>query len=137
MLDQLAPVHAPASYLRQASRKLIMVSNRGPVEHYFDDAGRIRRREAAGGVATALGSVARQQPVTWIASAGTDADKAVGILDLRGHRAQMGEVRRVGVAESADAAVRTFELLMGSEVAPRREFIMSSSDRLSRESIDA
>ncbi|MEV7633446.1 DNA topoisomerase IV subunit B [Microbacterium sp. NPDC089318] len=48
-------------------------------------------------------------------------------------------LRRVTIedAESADAAVRTFELLMGSEVAPRREFIMSSSDRLSRESIDA
>ncbi|UNK72396.1 DNA topoisomerase IV subunit B [Microbacterium sp. H1-D42] len=43
----------------------------------------------------------------------------------------------IGDAESADAAVRTFELLMGSEVAPRREFIMTSSDRLSRESIDA
>ncbi|MFC4139345.1 MULTISPECIES: DNA topoisomerase IV subunit B [unclassified Microbacterium] len=48
-------------------------------------------------------------------------------------------LRRVTVddAESADAAVRTFELLMGNDVAPRREFIMSSSDRLSRESIDA
>ncbi|MGF2947963.1 DNA gyrase/topoisomerase IV subunit B [Microbacterium alcoholitolerans] len=48
-------------------------------------------------------------------------------------------LRRVTIedAESADAAVRTFELLMGSEVAPRREFIMTSSDRLSRESIDA
>ncbi|REJ05557.1 type IIA DNA topoisomerase subunit B [Microbacterium bovistercoris] len=48
-------------------------------------------------------------------------------------------LRRVTVedAESADAAVRTFELLMGNDVAPRREFIMSSSDKLSRESIDA
>jgi len=48
-------------------------------------------------------------------------------------------LRRVTIedAEAADAAIRTFELLMGSEVAPRREFIMSSSDRLSRESIDA
>ncbi|WP_336645586.1 DNA gyrase/topoisomerase IV subunit B [Microbacterium sp. USHLN186] len=48
-------------------------------------------------------------------------------------------LRRVTIedAESADAAVRTFELLMGSEVAPRREFIMTSSDRLSREAIDA
>ncbi|MGB3375939.1 MAG: DNA topoisomerase IV subunit B [Microbacterium sp.] len=48
-------------------------------------------------------------------------------------------LRRVTIddAEAADSAVRTFELLMGSEVAPRREFIMSSSDKLSRESIDA
>src|SRR5690606_37237288 len=83
MLEQIGPAHPPASYLNKAGRKLIMVSNRGPVEHFFDDAGRIRRREAAGGVATALGSVARQQPVTWIATAATDADKAVGILDQR------------------------------------------------------
>ncbi|MGB4135364.1 MAG: DNA topoisomerase IV subunit B [Microbacterium sp.] len=48
-------------------------------------------------------------------------------------------LRRVTIedAEAADAAVRTFELLMGTDVAPRREFIMTSSDRLSRESIDA
>ncbi|WP_353113554.1 DNA topoisomerase IV subunit B [Microbacterium sp.] len=48
-------------------------------------------------------------------------------------------LRRVTIAdaESADAAVRTFELLMGNDVAPRREFIMTSGDRLSRESIDA
>ncbi|WP_309064327.1 DNA gyrase/topoisomerase IV subunit B [Microbacterium sp.] len=48
-------------------------------------------------------------------------------------------LRRVTLAdaEAADAAVRTFELLMGNEVAPRREFIMTSSDRLSRDAIDA
>ena len=41
------------------------------------------------------------------------------------------------VFEAADGALRTFELLMGNEVAPRREFIMTSSDRLSRDAIDA
>jgi DNA gyrase subunit B len=30
-----------------------------------------------------------------------------------------------------------FELLMGNEVAPRREFIIDSSDRQAREAIDA
>ena len=39
--------------------------------------------------------------------------------------------------EDAEAAGRVFELLMGNELAPRREFIIDSSDRLSRESIDA
>lgn len=101
MLEQIAPAHAPASYLNRGSRKLIMVSNRGPVEHYFDDAGRIRRREAAGGVATALGSVARQQPVTWIASAGTDADKAVGILDQRVQLGRESELRLLNLPEKA------------------------------------
>ena len=45
-------------------------------------------------------------------------------------------LRRVRM-EDAEAAGRVFELLMGNEVAPRREFIIESSDRLSRESIDA
>ncbi|MBM7467508.1 DNA gyrase subunit B [Microbacterium keratanolyticum] len=45
-------------------------------------------------------------------------------------------LRRVRM-EDAEAAGRVFELLMGNEVAPRREFIVDSSDRLSRESIDA
>jgi DNA gyrase subunit B len=39
--------------------------------------------------------------------------------------------------EDAEAAGRVFELLMGNEVAPRREFIIDSADQLSRESIDA
>ena len=45
-------------------------------------------------------------------------------------------LRRVRM-EDAEAAGRVFELLMGNEVAPRREFIVDSSDQLSRESIDA
>lgn len=45
-------------------------------------------------------------------------------------------LRRVQM-EDAEAAGRVFELLMGNEVAPRREFIVTSSDQLSRESIDA
>ncbi|GAA5151699.1 DNA topoisomerase IV subunit B [Microbacterium pseudoresistens] len=45
-------------------------------------------------------------------------------------------LRRVRM-QDAEAAGRVFELLMGNEVAPRREFIIDSSDRLTRESIDA
>ncbi|RLK49457.1 DNA gyrase/topoisomerase IV subunit B [Microbacterium telephonicum] len=45
-------------------------------------------------------------------------------------------LRRVQV-QDADAAAHAFELLMGSDVAPRRDFIVSSSDRLDREAIDA
>ena len=45
-------------------------------------------------------------------------------------------LRRVRV-EDAEAAMNVFELLMGSEVAPRRDFIVSSADRLDREAIDA
>ncbi|SFR35856.1 DNA gyrase/topoisomerase IV subunit B [Microbacterium azadirachtae] len=45
-------------------------------------------------------------------------------------------LRRVRM-EDVEAAGRVFELLMGNEVAPRREFIIDSSDRLAREAIDA
>lgn len=45
-------------------------------------------------------------------------------------------LRRVRV-QDAESAASVFELLMGSDVAPRRDFIVSSSDRLDRDSIDA
>nr|WP_274638336.1 DNA topoisomerase IV subunit B [Microbacterium bovistercoris] len=45
-------------------------------------------------------------------------------------------LRRVGV-EDAEGASAVFEMLMGSEVAPRRSFIVESSHRLVRERIDA
>ena len=40
----------------------------------------------------------------------------------------------IGDAENAG---RVFELLMGNEVAPRKEFIIDSSDALERDRIDA
>lgn len=45
-------------------------------------------------------------------------------------------LRRVRMQDAEDAG-RVFELLMGNEVAPRRDFIVRSSDQLSREAIDA
>nr|WP_311245235.1 DNA topoisomerase IV subunit B [Microbacterium sp. WCS2018Hpa-23] len=61
-----------------------------------------------------------------------DAEQLANTTMDRGGRL----LRRVRM-EDAEAAGRVFELLMGNEVAPRREFIIDSSDRLSRESIDA
>ncbi len=45
-------------------------------------------------------------------------------------------LRRV-TAENAEMAEKTFELLMGSEVAPRKDFIIAGSSSLDRERIDA
>lgn len=61
-----------------------------------------------------------------------DADQLATTTMDRGHRT----LRRVKVTD-AESAARVFELLMGNEVAPRKEFIAESSDRLSRERIDA
>lgn len=40
-------------------------------------------------------------------------------------------------AEDAEAAATVFELLMGNDVAPRRDFIVESADAFDREKIDA
>lgn len=45
-------------------------------------------------------------------------------------------LRRI-TSKEADAAENTFELLMGSEVAPRKDFIIRGSDNLDLERIDA
>jgi len=60
-----------------------------------------------------------------------DADQLATTTMERAHRT----LRRVRVND-ADAAAKVFELLMGNEVAPRKEFIVDSSDKLSRERID-
>ena len=59
----------------QARRKLIVVSNRGPVTYRRDpDGGRVARR-GGGGLVTALRSLVEHHDVTWVASAMTDADR--------------------------------------------------------------
>jgi DNA gyrase subunit B len=45
-------------------------------------------------------------------------------------------LRRVRI-EDAEAAERSFDLLMGSDVAPRKEFIVAGASMLDRERIDA
>ncbi|MBB4139123.1 DNA gyrase subunit B [Microbacterium invictum] len=74
-----------------------------------------------------------QEPVQRYKGLGEmDADQlATTTMDRNGRT-----LRRVHVRD-AEAAAHMFELLMGSEVAPRRDFIVSSSDRIGREAIDA
>lgn len=74
-----------------------------------------------------------QEPVQRYKGLGEmDADQlATTTMDRAGRT-----LRRVTV-QDAEAVSGVFELLMGSDVAPRRDFIVSSSDRLDREAIDA
>ncbi len=59
------------------SRRLIVVSNRGPVSHGRDEAGRRVVRRGGGGLVTALRGLVSRHGVTWIASAMTNEDRAV------------------------------------------------------------
>ncbi|QIK61997.1 type IIA DNA topoisomerase subunit B [Leucobacter viscericola] len=61
-----------------------------------------------------------------------DADQLAETTMDREHRA----LRRVRL-EDAHAAAQMFELLMGNDVAPRKEFIVENADDLDRERIDA
>jgi trehalose 6-phosphate synthase len=56
-------------------RKLIIVSNRGPVTFDRDQTGGRVTRRSSGGLATALRSLLHSHDVTWIASATTDEER--------------------------------------------------------------
>jgi trehalose 6-phosphate synthase len=58
-------------------RKLIVVSNRGPVSFGRDDNGERVVRRGGGGLVTALRSLVAMHDVTWIASAMSDEDRSV------------------------------------------------------------
>ena|SRR5688572_12851854 len=57
-------------------RRLIVVSNRGPISYGSEDGRRVARR-GAGGLVTALAPLVLHHDVTWIASAISDEDRAV------------------------------------------------------------
>jgi trehalose 6-phosphate synthase len=60
-----------------ARRKLIVVSNRGPVVFDRDDQGNRIARRGGGGLVTALRSLVSHHDVTWIASAMSQEDRAI------------------------------------------------------------
>src|SRR5579859_537212 len=62
---------------RCTSGPLIVVSNRGPVEHLrADDGGRTTRR-GGGGLVTALSGLAALTDAVWVCNAITDEDRVV------------------------------------------------------------
>jgi trehalose 6-phosphate synthase len=60
-----------------AGRKLIVVSNRGPLSYGLDEAGNRVVRRGGGGLVTALRGLIDLHDVTWIASAMSDEDRVV------------------------------------------------------------
>ncbi len=51
-----------------SGRRLILASNRGPVEYYLSDDGVLQARRGSGGVVTTLGSLSQYVELCWIAS---------------------------------------------------------------------
>jgi trehalose 6-phosphate synthase len=58
-------------------QSVILVSNRGPVDHCFDEDETPIAQRGAGGVVSGLVSAVGHRPTTWIALAMNDADRAV------------------------------------------------------------
>lgn len=58
-------------------RRLIILSNRGPVEHQLAANGQMHGRRGTGGVVTALNTLTNNIDFTWIASAMGEGDRAI------------------------------------------------------------
>src|SRR2546426_11212762 len=56
-------------------RRLIIASNRGPVEYHAEPDGSLTAARGSGGMVTALMAAARFLPATWVASAMTEGDR--------------------------------------------------------------
>ena len=65
----------------QAARPLLVVSNREPYLHSYDDAGNVRWAAAPGGVAVALDALMRERDGVWIACGDGPADRE--LVDAR------------------------------------------------------
>src|SRR6266540_1946565 len=92
-------------------RKLIVVSNRGPVTYGRGEGGRRTSKRGGGGLVTALRGLVSHHDVTWIASAMTDEDRAVqaeaGGASIEEH-ARDGSPFRLRLVEHDEAAYEWF-----------------------------
>ncbi len=68
---------APASTREQRQERLLTVSNRGPVEHHYDESGEVIGVPGQGGLANALRVAAQFRPTTWLSSPMTPVDRAI------------------------------------------------------------
>src|SRR5215467_15686917 len=55
--------------------RLIIASNRGPVEYMLSKNNTLKRRRGAGGLVTALIDAVKNMEVTWVAMAMTEGDR--------------------------------------------------------------
>lgn len=69
--------------------RIILASNRGPLEYHLDESGNLEAEGGNGGVATALTALVPLADFVWVASAMTDGDRVMA-RDGR-HRVQVGD----------------------------------------------
>jgi trehalose 6-phosphate synthase len=84
-------------------RRLIVVSNRGPISYGREEGARVARR-GAGGLVTALAPLVSHHDVTWIASAITDEDRAVAAAGTVEETARDGSGYRLRLVAHDPAA---------------------------------
>ena len=77
-----------------AARKLIVVSNRGPISYGHEGGERVAKR-GAGGLVTALAPLVSRHDVTWIASAISDEDRVVAAEGAVDETARDGSTYRL------------------------------------------
>ena len=88
-LDDNAATGRDAFAAPEHPNRIILASNRGPLEYHLDESGRLEASNGNGGVATALTSLVPLGDFVWIASAMTDGDRA---MTRKGRfRAQIGD----------------------------------------------
>src|SRR5229473_608811 len=70
-------LRTPAPTIPQSihAKRLIVATNRGPVEYYLSQEQTLKHRRGPGGVVTALTSANSRMDVTWVAMAMTEADR--------------------------------------------------------------
>jgi trehalose 6-phosphate synthase len=89
-------------------RRLIVVSNRGPIGYSHDAAGRPTTHRGAGGLVTALRPLVSRHDVTWIASAMTDAEIELAGEGVRSETASDGSPFRLRFVVHDPRAFRLF-----------------------------
>jgi trehalose 6-phosphate synthase len=89
-------------------RRLIVVSNRGPVTHGSDEHGELVARRGAGGLVTALAPLVTRHDVTWIASAMSPEEGELAASGPVEEQADDGSRYRLRLVAHAPEAYRLF-----------------------------
>ncbi|MGH2455208.1 MAG: alpha,alpha-trehalose-phosphate synthase (UDP-forming), partial [Candidatus Limnocylindria bacterium] len=89
---------AAAAHRLLGDRRLLIVTNRGPVTFAVGTDGGLRPRRGSGGLVTALGQVGHYVPVTWVAAPMSEGDRRAAADPKLVDRALPGEALRLRFA---------------------------------------